>query len=86
MGQKFGKDTHLAYPASYELIVLAAKVENKYFVVLHFLCVYYFYINKLMGKRTISTLYLKLFFIILFFIYRPLCNFLTNIQSSEILP
>ena len=39
-----------------------------------------------MGKRTISTLYLKLFFIILFFIYRPLCNSLTNIQSSEILP
>ena len=44
MGQKFGEDTHLAYPASYELIVLTTKVENKYFVVLHFLCVYYFYI------------------------------------------
>ena len=49
------------------------------------MCLLFLY-HKLMGKRTISTLYLKLFFIILFFIYRPLCNFLTNIQNSEILP
>ena len=36
-----------------------------------------------MGKRTISTLYLKLFFIILFFIYRPLCIFLQPYRALK---
>ena len=35
-----------------------------------------------MGKRTISTLYLKLFFIILFFIYRPLSAIFSQIYRT----